>query len=112
MPQSLSTIYLHLVFSTKNRIAFFQNPDVRVEMHTYLGGLSNQHDCPVVQVGGATDHVHVLALLGRETAPANWVRDLKRGSSLWIKERFKGFGFDDFAWQSGYGVFFGQRFGR
>ena len=105
MPQSLSQIHVHLVFSTKNRIPFLTNDDIRAEMHNYLGGLSNKHHCPVMCVGGATDHIHILALLGRETSQADWVRDLKRASSLWIKERFKGMGLDDFAWQSGYGCF-------
>jgi REP element-mobilizing transposase RayT len=105
MPQSFSQIHAHLVFSTKNRIPFLANDDVRVETHNYLGGVSKQHDCPVIRVGGAADHVHLLAFLGRETAQADWVRDLKRASSIWVKERFKGIGMDDFAWQSGYGCF-------
>jgi len=84
MPQSLSQIYVHLVFSTKNRVPFLQNDDVRVEMHDYLGGVSNQHDCPVIRVGGAVDHIHLIALLGRKISQSDWVRDLKRASSLWI----------------------------
>ena len=105
MPQSLSQIHVHLVFSTRNRVSFLQNDDIRTETHKYLGGVSNQHDCPVIRVGGATDHVHVIAMLGRETTQAGWVRDLKRASSIWVKERFKGMGVDDFAWQNGYGCF-------
>ena len=74
-------------------------------MKNYLGGLSNQHDCPIIRVGAATDHVHLLALLGRETTQANWVRDVKRASSVWVKERFKTAGLEDFGWQTGYGCF-------
>jgi len=105
MPQSLSQIHVHLVFSTKNRVPFLQNDDIRVEMHDYLGGVSNQHDCPVIRVGGAADHVHLIALLGRKISQADWVCELKRASSLWIKERFKNNHLNDFAWQSGYGCF-------
>ena len=84
---------------------FLQNDDVRVEMHDYLGGVSNQHDCPVIRVGGAVDHIHLIALLGRKISQSDWVRDLKRASSLWIKERFNGHHLDDFEWQAGYGCF-------
>jgi len=105
MPQSFSQIHVHLVFSTRNRIPFLQNDDIRAETHNYLGGVSCQHDCPVIRVGGAMDHVHLIALLGREMTQADWVRDLKRASSIWVKERFKGMGVDDFAWQRGYGCF-------
>ena len=68
----------------------------------YLGGLSNQHG---IRVGGTADHVHMLAIFGRETTQADWVRDLQRASSIWVKERFNGQGLDDFEWQSGYGNF-------
>ena len=41
MPQSLAQIYLHLVFSTKDRHAFLRDDDLRDETHTYLGGTCN-----------------------------------------------------------------------
>jgi putative transposase len=49
------------------------------------------------------DHVHLLARHGRTISQADWVKELKRTSSLWIKERDPAT--TDFAWQSGYGVF-------
>ena len=106
MPQSLSLIYVHLVYSTRDRVPFLQNENMRLETHAYLGGLASQHDCPGVCVGGTADHVHLLVNLGRESTIAGLVRDLKRGSSLWIKQRFEGIdGLDDFGWQKGYGGF-------
>jgi REP element-mobilizing transposase RayT len=49
------------------------------------------------------DHVHLLARLARTVTIADWVKELKRVSSLWLHER--GGKFDDFHWQAGYGVF-------
>ena len=61
MPQSLSVVYLHLVFSTKDRRPFLRDPVIRAEMHAMLGSTSGQLQCPSVLVGGVEDHVHILA---------------------------------------------------
>jgi REP element-mobilizing transposase RayT len=103
MPQSLSKILLHVVFSTKERRPLLRDRAFREEMHGYIGGILNGLDCAPVIVGGVEDHVHLLCVLSRTCAPADMVKEVKRGSSLWIKTRASGFA--DFAWQSGYGVF-------
>jgi len=64
MPQSLAQIYLHIVFSTKQRHPYFVDDVIRTRMHEFLGGTCNTLECPVIKVGGATDHVHVLCHLG------------------------------------------------
>jgi REP element-mobilizing transposase RayT len=38
MPQSLAQIYLHIVFSTKERRPFLEDHTIREELHNYLGG--------------------------------------------------------------------------
>lgn len=103
MPQSLSAVYLHGVFSTKERQPFLSNADLRAEMHAYLGGISKQLDSPTLIVGGIADHVHILARQSRTISQADWVKELKRVSSVWIKERTPAL--REFAWQGGYGVF-------
>ena len=60
MPQSLSQIYLHIVFSTKERQPYLHAQTIRDEMHKYLGGTSNNAGCPIIRVGGVADHVHLL----------------------------------------------------
>lgn len=103
MPQSLSTVYLHLTFSTKGRVPFLTDTGLRSELHAYLGGVSREADCPAVIVGGVADHVHVLGRLGRSISQADWVKEIKRVSSTWIKGHAPRM--DEFAWQAGYGVF-------
>ena len=103
MPQSLSMLYVHLVFSTKERQCFFRSPEFRGEMHTYIAGVSRQLDCQAIIVGGMEDHVHILARLGRGISQADWVKEVKRVSSTWIKEN--GQCGNDFSWQTGYGIF-------
>lgn len=103
MAQSLSVVYLHLVFSTKERRAFLQNRDLREALHAFLGGVSREMDCPPVIVGGVEDHVHLLAKLNRTLAQSEWVKELKRVSSLWLKEKEPTL--MDFQWQRGYAAF-------
>ena len=85
MPQSLSKILLHVVFSTKDRRPLLRDGTFRTEMHRYLGGILKGLDCPPIIVGGVDDHVHLLCILSRTVAPADMVKEGKRSSSLWIK---------------------------
>jgi putative transposase len=103
MPQSLSAVYIHLVFSTKDRRPFLRDKPARDALHSYLGGVSKQLDCPPILVGGVEDHVHLLARFGRTLTQAEWVKELKRVSNLWLKERDRDYA--DFEWQGGYADF-------
>jgi len=103
MSQSKSQIYLHIVFSTRERRLLLKSKDHRVAMHAYLAGACNNLGCPALVVGGVEDHVHILCRFGRGISISDLIRDLKRESSKWFKEKFPPS--VDFYWQSGYGVF-------
>ena len=103
MPQSLSNILVHTVFSTKNRRLYLHNRELREELHRYLGGILTNMACPPIAIGGMEDHVHFLCNLSRTCEPAEMVKELKRSSSLWLKTKAPDM--HDFAWQSGYGIF-------
>ena len=103
MPQSLSSVHIHLVFSTKGREPFLRGAEIREEMHAYLGGVSKKLDCFPLIVGGTEDHAHLLCRLARIISQADWVKEIKRVSSIWIKKREPSLG--AFAWQDGYGAF-------
>ncbi len=103
MSQSLSGVYLHLVFSTKHRQRLLLDAELREQLHALLGGISNRLECQTLRVGGVEDHVHLLARFGRTLSLADWVKELKRVSSSWVGER--GVDYRDFAWQTGYAVF-------
>jgi putative transposase len=103
MSQSLAQIYLHLVFSTKHRTPHLQDPALRQGMHAYLAGICNNLDSPALIVGGVADHVHLLCRLSKTLALADFLRELKRDSSKWIKDEAPALA--DFHWQNGYGAF-------
>jgi REP element-mobilizing transposase RayT len=103
MPQSLAKILVHTVFSTKDRRPFLRDRTLRDELHSYIGGVLNNLDCQSILVGGVEDHVHILSTLSRTLQAAEMVKEVKRGSSLWIKTKDPRLA--EFAWQSGYGIF-------
>ena len=103
MPQSLSAVYLHLVFSTKERKPFLRNKELRESLHAYLGKVSKNLECPPVRIGGVEDHVHLLCRFGRTITQAEWVKEVKRTSSIWIKDQSADYA--KFSWQSGYSTF-------
>lgn len=103
MPQSLSKVYLHLVFHIKTISPQIRETDLE-RVHAYIGQLVNKTGCVNIWVGGIEDHVHALCLLSRNETISHLVEEIKRNSSRWIKtidERY----YKNFAWQSGYGCF-------
>ncbi len=101
MPQSLSVVYIHLVFSTKGRHPFLVDGGLRGSVHGYLGEISKRLDCAPLIVGGVEDHVHLLARFGRTITQAEWVKELKRVSNEWLQNQ----GIPNFQWQGGYAGF-------
>jgi REP element-mobilizing transposase RayT len=103
MPQSLTRIILHLIFTTKRRQPWLSAPTLRSEMQGVLGALCNSLGCPLVLVGGVEDHVHIACHLGRTRTVADLIKELNRESSQWSKQKSPSL--RDFEWQSGEAAF-------
>jgi|SRR5688572_21070414 len=103
MSQSLAQIYLHIIFSTKDRYPWLKTKVLQRDVHAYISATLNNMDCPCLITGGVADHVHTLCRLGRQTTIANLVRDIKKASSSMLHDRDKLL--RDFHWQKGYGAF-------
>src|SRR6266481_1376681 len=101
MPQSLSSILIHLVFSTKNRESFI-TPAIEQELYPYMATILRALKSPSLAIDGTADHVHILFSLGRVPKISDLVEEVKTGSSKWIKT--KGPEFRTFHWQKGYGA--------
>lgn len=101
MAHSFSAVYVHLIFSTKDRVPFMVDTAVQQDVHRYLAGIVSHQGSDPVLIGGVEDHVHALVRLGREICQADLVREMKRSSTQWLK----GAGLPRFGWQSGYAAF-------
>jgi putative transposase len=102
MPQSLTKLYAHLVFSTKNREPSLES-EIRPRVHAYLATIVRSFDSQWVVVGGIADHVHILFDIGKHHAPVAFVEQIKRESSKFVKTL--GAQYKSFYWQRGYGMF-------
>jgi putative transposase len=100
MPQSLSNILVHLVFSTKGRRAII-GQELEDELWRYLAATCTAQDCRAHRVGGTVDHVHILCGLARTIAVSKLLEEVKTSSSKWMKAK----GVGEFGWQNGYGAF-------
>lgn len=102
MPQSLSSILIHLIFSTKNREPFL-TPEIDTELYPYMASIFKAMKSPPLIINGASDHLHTLFSLSRVVTIADIVEEVKTSTSKWIKT--KGKEFRNFHWQNGYGAF-------
>ena len=102
MPQSLSYLLTHIVFSIKDRTPVL-DATVRPAMHGYLATVARNVDCECFRVGGVADHVHLAVRLSRTLTMAKLIEELKTSSSKWLKTQSPALA--AFAWQRGYGAF-------
>ncbi len=95
-------ICYHVVFSTKGRQPTLK-ANRRADLFRYICGISKNRESHLYRISGAEDHVHILTSLHPSVSLANLVKDVKTGSSLWIKEESV---FPMFSnWQDGYAAF-------
>ncbi len=102
MPQSLSYLLAHIVFSTKDRDPVL-DATVRPALHAYLATVARNVACECFRVGGVADHVHLAVRLSRTITMAQLIEELKTSSSKWLKTQSPTLA--SFAWQRGYGAF-------
>jgi putative transposase len=103
MPQSLSKILIHVIFSTKNRRPFLKDAAFRDRLDGYIVGTLDNLRCPSLQVKSIEDHIHILCHLARTMSVSELLEEIKKSSSKWIKAEAPGL--HEFYWQAGYGVF-------
>ena len=103
MPQSLSLVIVHLVFSTKDRAPLIQ-PEMRPRLHAYLAEVARSLGCVAYRVGGVADHVHLALTLPRTLTQSDLVKELKTTSNHWLEKQDRTV-YSDFGWQRGFGIF-------
>jgi putative transposase len=104
MPQSLANVLLHLVYSTKDRQPWLDDPQLRRELFAYKATiLRDKVDSPALTIGGVADHVHILLSLSRNFAIKDVLEEAKTETTKWLKKQKTSL--KDFHWQAGYGVF-------
>ena len=102
MGSSLVKIDVHIIFHIKKGCPRLNTKDLE-RVWSYIAGIIRNAGGTVMQVGGVSDHVHILSSLPKNLTVPEFVRIIKIDSSKWIKT------IDDaytaFSWQNGYGAF-------
>ena len=102
MATTFANLLCHLVFSTKNRLPLIHD-GLRERLYEYMGGIVRGEGGSLMEVGGVSDHVHLLVRSKTDVSVATLVKKIKGKSSGWVndlparQERFY--------WQEGYGAF-------
>ena len=102
MANTFTSLYYHIIFSTKNREPWIF-PDIEQRVWKYIGGIARKHRMSALQVGGIEDHPHALIKAPPTFAPCQIAQLLKGESSKWIHQEFRKLRL--FGWQDGYGGF-------
>ncbi|MCZ7640540.1 MAG: IS200/IS605 family transposase [Verrucomicrobia bacterium] len=100
MGSTYHDLHYHWICATKLRRPFIR-PAWRARFHEYLGGTVRGLDGVPLKVGGVEDHVHALVGLKTTHCLADFVRELKKATSVWVSSQVD----PSFAWQEGYAVF-------
>ncbi len=101
MSQTLVSLLVHVIFSTKHRQSLI-TPEIEPELFADLGGILNNNESRLIDAGGTADHVHLLISQSKNIALSTLMKYLKKDGSVWIKT--KGTIFGNFHWQDGYGA--------
>ena len=101
MSSTYLSLHYHLVSGTKERRPLI-DPPWGARLNEYLGGMVKSMGGYPERIGGMADHVHLLVGLKATHCLSDFMRDLKKNSSLWVHREI---GMRDFAWQEGYAAF-------
>jgi len=102
MSQSLSAVYVHLVFGTHNREPWFE-ASFRPRLWSFVGGILENCNCYPLAIGGMAEHLHLETDLSRSISMSDLVKKVKTGSTHWLKSLSREY--SSFSWQGGYGIF-------
>jgi putative transposase len=101
-PNTYTKLYAHCVFAPKGRHSLLKEP-VREKVHKYIYGIIKGEKCIPIAINGTEDHVHILVGFYPQLAISDFVRDIKRSSSLFINANH--LLTKNFSWQEGFGAF-------
>ena len=102
MANTYTQIYIHLVFSPKNREALIRK-SWKDELEMYVTGIVQNNNHKLLAVGAMHDHIHIFIGYNVNQRIPDLVENIKTSTNEWIKDKklskFK------FEWQKGYGAF-------
>ena len=102
MGQSLSKQYTHIIFHIKTTSVKIRSKE-KQGLYAYIGAIIKDRQSIPIIINGVEDHIHILCVLSKNISLADFLEDIKKYSSRWIKTKDNYY--KNFAWQGGYGGF-------
>lgn len=102
MANSYLQVYVHYVFSTKNREPFIDSR-MEAKLWKYMAGVAKSNNLNPIIINGTENHAHVLVSLPSTITIAKAIQQIKGASSFWMNNNLDEI--SDFEWQVGYGAF-------
>jgi len=95
-------ILYQIILGTKNREGTLVKPN-RQELYKYISGIIENKKCHLYRINGVENHIHILTHLHPTVSLSSFTKDIKMGSTDYIKKEriFRNFR----GWQEGYGAF-------
>ncbi len=103
MSQSLSKLFVHIIFHVKDSNETYIRKSDYTKLHAYIGSIIKDNDSIPIIINGIQDHIHILCVQSKNIAISKLVEEIKRHSSRWLKQNDNFYRV--FAWQNGYGAF-------
>lgn len=102
MPHSFNKIWIHTIWSTKERVPLI-HASVENEISQFIAEQLHEQGCPVRIINGMPDHIHCLFLLSPKKSIAEVIKQIKGSSSHFINQN--NLIPEKFAWQTGYAAY-------
>jgi putative transposase len=102
MPHSFNKIWIHAIWSTKERLPLI-HPTIEKKIHQFMAEQLREQGCPVRIFNGMPDHIHCLFLLSPQKSIAEVIKQIKGSSSHYINQN--NLIAEKFAWQTGYAAY-------
>lgn len=93
-------VYIHFVWSTKNRYSFLDSKQLRLKVWNHIRENARGKNIFIDFVNGYSDHCHCLVSLGVDQTIQKLMQLIKGESSFWINKN--GLTLEKFEWQDEY----------
>jgi len=82
---SYRQILYHIVFCTYNR-EYTIPVDQHEALYKFIWGIIKKRNCVLYRINGTENHVHILSDLHPTVALADFIKEIKIASNIWMKE--------------------------
>jgi REP element-mobilizing transposase RayT len=102
MPHSFNKIWIHAIWSTKDRLPLIELT-VEQKIHSFISDQFLEQGCPIRIINGMSNHIHCLFSLNPQKSIADIIKQIKGSSSHFINQN--NLITEKFAWQTGYAAY-------